>query len=106
MGTATNILIQKGNSHYFINLLVIVPIILDQDVDYCSSDFGSSCWLLFTLFWIKMLVTVQIILFQAVDILIQNNRNNDQQTDKKMETVANSLIQNNGNSNQHSDPKR
>ena len=30
-------------SIFFISLLVIVPIILDQVVDYCSSDFGSGC---------------------------------------------------------------
>jgi hypothetical protein len=42
----------------------------------------------------------------VANILIQNNRNNDQQTDEKMETVSTSLIKNNGNSNQLSDPKR
>jgi hypothetical protein len=68
--------------HFFISLLFIVPIILDQDVGCCSYYFESECWLLFPLFWIRLLA------------------------DKKMETVANSLIQNNGNSNQHSDPKR
>jgi hypothetical protein len=29
--------------HFFISLLVIVPIILDQDVNDCSGDFGSGC---------------------------------------------------------------
>jgi hypothetical protein len=62
-------------------------VILDQAINDCSEDFGSGTGTI-------------------INILIQNNRNNDQQTDKEMETVANSLIQNNGNSNQHSDPKR
>jgi hydrogenase-4 membrane subunit HyfE len=58
-------------------MLVTVHIILDQAVSYCSHYFGSGCWLLFTLFWIRMLllfklfcinllVTVPIILNQAV----------------------------------------
>jgi hypothetical protein len=47
-------------------MLVTVPIILDQDVGYCSHYFGSGCWLLFTLFWVGLLVTVPIILDQAV----------------------------------------
>jgi hypothetical protein len=47
--------------HFFISLLVIVPIILNQDVDYCSGEFGSGCWWMLTLFWIKMLATVSII---------------------------------------------
>ena len=37
-----------------------------QDVGYCSNYFGSSCWLLFPLFWIRLLVTVPIILDQVV----------------------------------------
>jgi hypothetical protein len=47
-------------------LVVTVPIILDQAVGYCSDYFGSGCWLLFTLFWVKLLVTVHIIFDQAV----------------------------------------
>jgi hypothetical protein len=47
-------------------MLVNLPVILDQAVGYCSDDFGSGWWLLFTLFWIRILDTVQIILHQAV----------------------------------------
>jgi hypothetical protein len=39
-----------------------VPVILDQAFDYCSHYYGSGCWLLFPLLWIKLLVTVPIIL--------------------------------------------
>jgi hypothetical protein len=52
--------------HFYISLLFIVPIILDQDVGYCSHYFGSGCWLLLLLFWTRLLVTVPIILGQAV----------------------------------------
>jgi hypothetical protein len=38
---------------------------LVQAVDHCSHYFGSGCCLLFPLFWIKLLVTVPIILDQA-----------------------------------------
>jgi hypothetical protein len=31
-----------------------------------SIFFGSGCWLIFTLFWIRMLVTLQIIFHQPV----------------------------------------
>jgi hypothetical protein len=41
----------------------------------------------------------------VINSLIQNNRNNDQQTDKEMETVANILIQNNVNIHLQPDPK-
>jgi hypothetical protein len=68
---------------------VTVPIILNQAVGYCFHYFESGC---------KITGTV-------INILIQNNRNNDQQTDKKMETVANILIQNNVNIHQQPDPK-
>jgi hypothetical protein len=45
---------------------VNVPMILDKAVNDCSGDFGSGfphyvgskCWLLFTLYWIMLLVTV------------------------------------------------
>jgi hypothetical protein len=54
-------------------LLVNVSVNLDQAVVYCSYYFGSRClllfplfgsccWLLFPLFWIRLLVTVPIIL--------------------------------------------
>ena len=39
---------------------------VDQAVGCCSHYFGSGCWLLFTLFLIRMLVTVHIILGLAV----------------------------------------
>jgi hypothetical protein len=35
-----------------------VPVNLDQVVDYSSHYVGSKCWLLFTLYWIMLLVTV------------------------------------------------
>jgi hypothetical protein len=38
----------------------------DQDVGYCSGDFGSGCWLLFPLFWTRLLVKVPMILDQVV----------------------------------------
>jgi hypothetical protein len=45
---------------------VTLPVILDQAVDYCSHYFGSGCWLLITLFWTWLLVSVPIILDKAV----------------------------------------
>ena len=39
---------------------------VDQAVGYCSHYFGSDCWLLFPLFWIRLLVTIPIILDHAV----------------------------------------
>jgi hypothetical protein len=41
-------------------------VILDQAVDYYSHYVGSSCCLLFPLFWIRLLATILIILDQAV----------------------------------------
>jgi hypothetical protein len=92
MGTVTNNLIQK----------VTIHIILDQVVGYCSPYFGSGCWLLFRLLWIRLLVTVPFILNHAVGycsgyfgsgcLLL-------------FPSVTNSLIQNIGNSNQQPDPK-
>jgi hypothetical protein len=41
-----------------IRLLMTVPVNLDQVVDYSSHYVGSKCWLLFTLYWIMLLVTV------------------------------------------------
>ena len=40
-----------------------VAITLDQAVGYSSYYFGSTCWLLFLLFWIRLLVTVPIIVY-------------------------------------------
>jgi hypothetical protein len=106
-------------------LLVTVPIILDQAVGHCSGDFGSGCWLLFPLFWIRLLMNVPMILDQAVTycshfwisllvtvpITLDQAVGYSQQPDTKSperypsdspkinETVINSLIQNNGNSN-------
>jgi hypothetical protein len=40
-----------------------VPVILDQVVGCCSNYYRSGYWLLFPLLWIKLLVTVPIILF-------------------------------------------
>jgi hypothetical protein len=56
---------------------------LDQAVGYSSYYFGSGCWLLFPLFWIRLLVIVPIILDQAISYcfynrLIQKNRNSNQ----------------------------
>jgi hypothetical protein len=59
-------------------LLVTIPINLNHTV-----------WLLLPLFWTRLLVTVPIILDQAVgsstltNSLIQNDRNDDQQPDPK-----------------------
>jgi hypothetical protein len=66
-------------------------IILDQAVGECSGDFGSVDWLLFPffgsgyrllfhLFWIRLLVTVPIILDQQPD---PKNGNRNQQPDLK-----------------------
>jgi hypothetical protein len=46
--------------------LATVPVILDQAVGNCSVDLGSVCWLLFPLFWTRLLVTVPMILDQVV----------------------------------------
>jgi hypothetical protein len=46
--------------------VVIVPVILDESDGYRSGDFGSGCWLLFTLLWVRLLVIVPIIVDQAV----------------------------------------
>jgi hypothetical protein len=43
-------------------MLMSVPVILDQVVDYCFHYVGSKFWLLFPLFWIRLLVTVSIFL--------------------------------------------
>jgi hydrogenase-4 membrane subunit HyfE len=48
------------------NLLVTVPIILNQAVGYCFHYFESGSWSLFLLYWIRLLVNVPIILDQAV----------------------------------------
>jgi hypothetical protein len=66
--------------------LVTVPIILDQAVSNRGYYFGSGCWLLFPLFWIRLLVNVSIIL--------------------DLGTVTNNLTQNNGNSNHQPDTKK
>jgi hypothetical protein len=70
---------------------------VDQAVSYCSHYFGSGCWLLFPLYWIRLLVTVPVILDQAVGYLTAWS--------KIIGTVTNSLVQNNSNSNQQPDPK-
>jgi hypothetical protein len=77
--------------------------ILDQVISYCTGDFGSGCWLLFLLFWIKMLATVPIILDQAVGYCSQSK----QQPDSKslQQTPTNSLIKDHRNSNQQPDAK-
>jgi hypothetical protein len=74
MGTVTNSLIQNngnsnqqpdpknGNNNQQPRLLVTVHIILDLVVGYCSKNIGPGCWLLFPLHWIRLLVTVPIIL--------------------------------------------
>jgi hypothetical protein len=59
METVTNSLIQKMGT----------VTILDQAVSYCSHYFGTGCWLLFPLFWIRQVVTVSIILDQDVGYL-------------------------------------
>jgi hypothetical protein len=46
--------------------LVIVPIIVDEAVGYCSHYIRLGCWLLFPLFCIRLVVTVLIILDQVV----------------------------------------
>ena len=46
-------------------MLVTVPIILDQAVDYCF-HFLSVCWSLFLFFSDQDMVTVSVILDQAV----------------------------------------
>jgi hypothetical protein len=84
--------------------LIIVPIILDQAVGYCSHYFGSGCWFLFPSFWIRLLITVPIILDQAVGYCSQYFGSGSWLL-LKMGRVTNSLIQNNGNSNQQPDPK-
>jgi hypothetical protein len=43
-------------------LLVNIPVMLDQAAGYSSYYVGSRCWLLLPLFWIRLLVTVPIIL--------------------------------------------
>jgi hypothetical protein len=88
MGTVTNRLIQNiGN-----------PNILDQAVGYCSYYFGSGCWLLFPIFWIRRLVTVPIILNRAVGY-------SSYFLDQALGTVTNNLIQNNRSRNQQPGPK-
>jgi hypothetical protein len=64
MGTVTNILIQ--NNRNCNQQPEPKPIILDQDVGYCSHYFGSGFWLLFPLFSIRLLIIIPIILDQAV----------------------------------------
>jgi hypothetical protein len=93
---------------------------LDQAVGYCSHYFESGCWLLFPLFWIRLLVTDHIILDQAVGycsyyfgsgcwllfplfwtrLLVTVPIILDQ-----VVGYSNSLIQNNVNSNQQPDPR-
>jgi hypothetical protein len=51
-------------------MLATVPIILDQAVGYCSHYFGLGCWLLFPLFWIRLLVTIPINLSQTGWLLL------------------------------------
>jgi hypothetical protein len=46
--------------------LVIVPIIVDQAIGYCSHYIILGCWLLFPLFCIGLVVTVLIIFDQVV----------------------------------------
>jgi hypothetical protein len=58
METVTNSLIQNNGK--------VANSILDQAVGYYSHYFGSGCWLLFPLFWIRLLVTVPMILDQVV----------------------------------------
>ena len=48
-------------------MLVTVQIILHQPVGDCYHYIESGYWLLFLLFWIRLLVTVPIVLDQAVD---------------------------------------
>jgi hypothetical protein len=43
-----------------------VPVILDQSVGYCSHYYGSGGWLLFTLLWVRLLITVHISVDEAV----------------------------------------
>jgi hypothetical protein len=57
---------------------VTVPVILDESDGYCSGDFGSGYWLLFTLLWVRLLVIAPIIVDQAV-----GHRNSNQQPDPK-----------------------
>jgi uncharacterized membrane protein len=75
---------------FWSRLLVAVPIISDQAVDYfsiildqavghCCYYFGSGCWLLLPLFWIRLLVTVHII----INSLFQKNGKSNQQPDPK-----------------------
>jgi hypothetical protein len=62
MGMVTNSLIQNNrNSNQQPD-----PKSPVQAVGYCSNHSGSGFWLLFPLFWIRLLVTVPIFLEQAV----------------------------------------
>jgi hypothetical protein len=83
--------------------------ILDQAVTYLSHYFGSGCWLLFSVFWRRLLVAVPIISEQSVDyfsiILDQAVGYCSHFFTKIMGRVTNKLINNNVNSNQQVDPK-
>jgi hypothetical protein len=47
-------------------MLATVHIIMGEAVGCCSHYLGSSSWLMFPLFWIRLVVAVSIILDQAI----------------------------------------